>query len=492
MSNPKNRIELIEQIRESPEFQPFWNQKKEEFKVGKRSWKQHELDSLFNKSIAKNRLPKFYDLWDNQFKVYNEKWDGFLRLALFNYDKMEFMYKKTNSLLVKHKISKKDYFKIKLHNSVCSLPDQIYELKMFEHICKEFFGILKLIERKYSFDSQSKEQTSKKIHGKIDWMKTLKASKYSTPQYFQISFNVKEFKLPENVLLAFTIYKIFEGVKRYQTRHENDELSQKEVEIVRSIEQKIKKCIRNFPHNKILDQGKKLAEQDIDSFKVRGILKECKNKKNNFENTAYKLFLDWFEVFTDIHNKINQERLQTNYKNEATKDFDTMFEIWILMELYDAADYKYGISDNSKLKNSDKKEFEFLINGHKCVMEYDQKSNLGKSNSVWATTSQPDYLIKCNGKPIAVFDAKNTYEHRGEPNHKVLGYMMNFECDLGGAIYSNTKPDDKSERVNESKERKFCNYELDLTNPENHDKVLGKIFSDIEEKLVLKDSSYER
>jgi hypothetical protein len=487
MINPKNRIELIEQIREDTKLQKFWSEKKEEFSV-----KKHELDSLFNKTVAKNKLPEFYDLWDKQFKVSNEKWEYFLRLALFHYDKMEFMYNKTNSLLVKHKISKKDYFKIKLHNSECSLPDQIYELIMFENICKKFFGILKLIERKYSFDSQSREQVSKKIHGKIDWMKTLKVSKYSTPQYFQISFNVKEFELPENILLAFTIYKIFEIVKSYQTRHENNELSQKEVEIVRSIDQKIKKCMRNFPHNKILDQGKKLAKQNINSFTIREILKECKNKKNNFENKGYKLFLDWFDDFTDIHNKINQKRLQTNYKNEATKDFDTMFEIWVLMELYDTADNRYGILENIKLKNPLKKEFEFLINGHKCVMQYDQQSDLGESNSVWATTSKPDYLIKYNGTPIAVFDAKNTFASRGEPNHKILGYMMNFECDLGGAIYSNTKSNDKSERVNESKEKKFCNYELDLKNHENHDRVLEKIFSDIEEKLVLKDSNYGR
>ena len=39
-------------------------------------------------------------------------------------------------------------------------------------------------------------------------------------------------------------------------------------------------------------------------------------------------------------------------------------------------------------------------------------------------------------------------------------------------------------------EKKLMAHYADLTNPENHDKVLGKIFSDIEEKLVLKDSSY--
>ena len=66
----------------------------------------------------------------------------------------------------------------------------------------------------YYFLFQQLFQSSyKKIHGKIDWMKTLKESHYSSPQYFQISFNVKEFELPENILLAFTIYKIFEIVK---------------------------------------------------------------------------------------------------------------------------------------------------------------------------------------------------------------------------------------------------------------------------------------
>ena len=488
MINPKNRIELIEEIHQSPEMQKFWNQKQKKFHASKS--KHHEFDSLFNNSVAKNKFSKFYNLWYNQFKVNHEKWESFLRLALFNYEKMEFMYTKTNSLLIKHKISQKDYFKIKLHNSECSLPDQIYELIMFESICKKFFGILKLIEQKYSFDSQSREHVSKKIHGKIDWMKTLKVSKYSTPQQFQISFNVKEFELPENILLAFTIYKIFEIVKSYQIRHENKELSQKEIEIVRSIDQKIKKCMRNFPHSKVLDHGKKLAKHNIDSFTITEILKECKNKKNNFENTAYKLFLDWFDGFTDIQNKISQERRQTNYKNEATKDFDTMFEIWVLMELYNTAYDRYGISKNVKLKDPVQKEFEFLIKGHNCVLEYDHKSEVSGSSSNWATESRPDYLIKCDGIPIAVFDAKNTIAPRGESNHKVLGYMMNFECDLGGAIYSNVKPEAESERVNKSKGKKFCNYELDLdlTNLRNHDNVLEKIFSDIEEELVLQDS----
>ena len=192
MINPKNRIELIEEIIQSPEIQKFWDQKQGKFRASES--KQHEFEGLFNNSVAKNTIPKFYDLWDNQFRVSHEKWNSFLRLALFNYDKMEFMYKKTNILLVKHKISKKDYFKIKLHNSECSLPDQIYELIMFENICKKFFKIFKLIEHKYSFDNQSREHVSKKIHGKIDWMKTLKVSKLIKIKFMNFTVHLLRIK----------------------------------------------------------------------------------------------------------------------------------------------------------------------------------------------------------------------------------------------------------------------------------------------------------
>ena len=488
MINPKNRIELIEQIRESPELQQFWDEKKKKFKNEER---KKDLASYFNDSVAKEKLEKFFKLWKKQ-KIPDEKWSAFLRLALYNYDKMEFMYNQTNYLLIKHNISDKDYFRIKLHNSFCVLPDQVYELIMFENLCNKFFKIFKLIEHKYSFDNQSREHVSKKIHGKTDWMKTLKESKYSTPQYFQISSNVKEFGLPENILLGFTIYKIFEIVKKYDSTDKDKKLSKKEHKIIRNIEIKIKKCMDNFPHRRVLEHGKTLSNHNIKSFLIKDVLEKCKNQKNSFQNNAYKLFIDWFDDFTEIHNKISQKRAQSSYMNEATKDFDTMFEMWILMELYDEAMWRYGISKNSQMQSPYEKEFEFLINGNRCVLEYDHKKEVSTSSDNWATESRPDYLIKCNGTPIAVFDAKNTIAARGEPNHKVLGYMMNFECDLGGAIYSNVKSTAKSERVNESKEKKFCNYELDLTNRENHKEIVEKIFSDIEEKLILKDSSYGR
>ena len=63
MINPKNRIELIEQIRESPELQQFWDEKKKKFKNEER---KKDLASYFNDSVAKEKLEKFFKLWKKQ------------------------------------------------------------------------------------------------------------------------------------------------------------------------------------------------------------------------------------------------------------------------------------------------------------------------------------------------------------------------------------------------------------------------------------------
>lgn len=526
----KNRFELIEDIRSRKIFQKFYDEESKEFnknnskleKIIREDNVNHNFSAIYTEwkkweraqkdpthegffianedKIKKNNtispkpelanireileIHECYLMWKEwkSEEGLEEKWEQFCRLTFYHFPKMMLMYSKILSIIRKQKLAENEFFKLKLHNTTCAIPDLDDEIDDFEKNCREFIKIYKIIQNRFDFDHASENTITRKIHGNIDWIKTLKNSNYTVPQTVVISQNFKNFDLDTNILLVFSMIKISQVIEVI-FKNKSSRIMQKRKVSLLQIKNMIEKIKKNFNLISVMEKGKNLSNYEIDSMTVKKIFNNCQ-AQTSFENPGYKLFINWFKRFAKNLESINNQNSNVEFKNECTKNFDKMFEIWILLLVYEKINDRFEITEKTKMALEEDKEFKFRVGQAECVFEYDRMYDYDPRHDIpYVHKSQPDYLVKVDGRPLAVYDAKNVHHLGVEPKMKILGYMSNFGCKVSGIIAPHTGNDLTNEYSIKTTNQSFYIFRFNVKN-NNLDTVVEKFVNTIE-NLIL-------
>jgi hypothetical protein len=436
--------------------------------------------------VAKDELYQhiLQDWKDNKRDGIDEKWKDFVRIALLQFEEVEFMYNRLCKLIgmPKYRISEKAFFKTTFQEISVRIPDRQYEINMFKKTCDKFFQIMPKIEQRYEFDHKNITVNSKHVTGNVDWARTLRQSNYGTPLLFEMKTARKKFMLPENILLGYSIFKIRDTVKEFCQKKHLDEISIDQRSVFLGIFKKIQKTVDNFPYSDVLEKSQILSENDLDFEKIEPILEECDKRKNTeINNRAYSELFEWFKEFRGIHSSVTDSKSSIqSYRLEATKNLDAMFEEWLMIEIYVEIFNRSEIGKKPIPRfDETPKQFDFYINDNKLTFVHD------KLVSGMFTSSRPDFQIYMNENRLAVFDAKNYSSKVGKADalHKIMAYMLNLKCHLGGGLFARDLGFERSSSDNE--EVRFNNYVMTPLKEEFDKDEIKRLLDDILKEVTI-------
>ena len=265
------------------------------------------------------------------------------------------------------------------------MPDRFSDFVRLRTLFQKYFDIYKRILRRINFDYPNNTFSETVVRGKINWAQTIKKSPFLFPIEFQTTKWIRKFETPENILLVLYAFNIKNDCNKILSKKFVDSLNPDEIDKVQQIVEGTNRIITTFP--------------------FRDVLKTAKSISN------YVDLIKWIDEYENL-NIASIVTSKSKYQIKNLKDIDKLFELWIFLEFLNYL--KYVKRKDVKIKHDGSevhlsfkhknKEIKFIWG--KKFPKYDENEP-EHENTAWVRTADPDFVVMCENRLLAVFDAKN-------------------------------------------------------------------------------------
>jgi len=365
------------------------------------------------------------------------KWHQLVRILLEPQENSQYMYDRLLSLLLKHRRSHDDYFTLKTEDGVFQIPNTLADLNKLEMLYQKYFQIYLNIKNHIHFDYPKNEHVGPIIRGKINWEKTTKNSSTEFPMTFVTSVQHKEFETPGNILLVLCAEWMFREANRLLQIEFEDPLSDYKKNLLRTIVEKTKIILYDFPFHSVLNSSKRFWNLSYDDPRIKLLESKARHRirQGLVRNPNYSKLLAWIEEFRELNIPNVSSKTPTKHILDSIENLDTVYEAWIFLEIVEYLHEK-GLLINFQLGDNPKCEFGY--NRMNVTIWY-EKTFSTRGEYAWAVEHRPDFTAMLDNEILAVFDAKNYGKSSSitDTQNKMLAYITNLDANFGALIYPN-------------------------------------------------------
>jgi hypothetical protein len=391
---------------------------------------------LSNQTYIQQYYNYLDDLFDrNSFE--GEKWNTFAREVLFfNKESLQYIVNRIMHLYRKYgKSENGSYIEIRPHNKDNILFQRLLQLnKLFEFSKDLLDEIVPKLMRTIHFEISNSDLNSNYIAGKIDWQKTLclvNKNSLESPLQFRIKKLHRDFLTPENIVMIVSLHSLIRDANMVINYDFPDSLTEIETSILNEIMEKCRWLLKRPIISDLVPLVNKYLELDLHDTQILSI--ELKFKDRVIEKKIgiyYKQLYQWFlrYKYTDIK---NISPTSNNFLISSRKDLDTMFELYILLEIVEFFCSNNNANFSLLVPNMTKNrrfEFGYNISNEEVNFNLFYEMNYEKNINGWLLNSKPDFSIETHDRLIMVMDAKNwSNRSKDEARYKMLGYLNNLD-----------------------------------------------------------------
>ncbi len=372
-----------------------------------------EIDFIANKKILyreeNEHLLELYKKRENPL----EKWHQIVRFVFEKTDERKFLTEQIMKLLWSHYKKYTDYFEIKTETGKYALPDRFSDFVRLRTLFQKYFDIYKRILRRVNFDYPNNTFSETVVRGKINWSQTIKKSPFLFPIEFQTTNWIRKFETPENILLVLYAFNIKNDCNKILSKKFVDSLNPDEIDKVQQIVEGTNRIIATFPFRDVLKTAKSISNYERTSMHSQKIISQTKHRINSgkVRNKDYIDLIKWIDEYENL-NIASIVTSKSKYQIKNLKDIDKLFELWIFLEFLNYL--KYVKRKDVKIKHDGSevhlsfkhknKEIKFIWG--KKFPKYEENEP-EHENTAWVRTADPDFVVMCENRLLAVFDAKN-------------------------------------------------------------------------------------
>ena len=393
-----------------------------------------QMSSIFPKSIT-----ILYTLFQkNHFP--SEKWHELVRECLF-YEKQDIVYLTGRVFLLLNRYCKSIGSFLETNNSNNSpiLPRLHLIIKLLELHNELLFEIYPRMKNSMTYNVYEIDKFDKQSRRNINWKKTLISSNntFYHPLYFVSKTNLFDYGTSENLILLLSINKLQNDAIYIKSQNFIEPLSKNEVDVLNNIIRRCSVVIKEPIIQSIYHLGVKLFSLELNNELIKILEKDFKYRLINkdISNLNYNKLFIWFKKYSNYNLRNITPRLN-NYIITKRENLDSMFELYILLELINYLEDKENANVRQMAFN---KGFIIEISGKEFHIYYEKEYK--KKEYGWALNSEPDFSIEVKGKLKIIMDAKNWLnESYNDAKYKMLGYLNNLDGTLGVLFFPIKKP----------------------------------------------------
>ena len=436
---------------------------------------------------------------------------------------IDYMYQRVMEL--SRQILKSQYFEVQTHSGSGTIPDRTSILNRLVELSNKLLSeIYPLILRLVHYRIDTMEIHTKSVKGNINWNKTiLSAVKTSAgaPTFFVCNIPQKTFSTPENLLLHMAVTWVFNDAAHLYSSQKIGDASNDDKKKIWAV-LKSSKMILESPLLTEIGKDFSVAKQFTrPTPKIKPALTSVERRLMRSANpqTSYLQLIAWMRRYVDFN--VNRYHELANFTFQNTKDFDKMFELWVLFEMAHHIEQMPATRVKPLIEGSNLRGFKFEINDHTFTLHYEKHyEEVPIGDPV-----NPDYTIemddqcccgnavnvgldddkapscKCGNftpKVVLVMDAKNWRNgKRMEGVQKMVWYMVQmdrYRPKTGILFFSNygNSDDNEEPRVDywnsvtvNQEDWTFVNYVVKSSRKPKYVKQLNSVFGQITSKLLL-------
>ncbi len=394
----------------------------------------NELDETQFKNYvdSENLFFNVYPALKEDYKKYEAKrkepWHTTIReIRCWNDFDLRHMYSRIMRLSYEFK-GTADYFKIMTSHGVYVFPDRTTRITALLKLSKELLReIYPAIEQSPNYKPTDFSADSPIIRGKIDWSKTLVNSIGRSHKY-PISFvNIvptQDFGTPENILLLITLFWIKNDTLRLLGHYMPDEFSKTDLLKLNEIWTSAENLLGRTVLKEIRENARYMAGIGQKHQKISELIEQTKERirLGLVGQMAYSRLLTWIKEYLHFNMERSTKGL-VDFKIERTENVDTMYEIWILLEIAHHMHSNLGMDCVAHIPDPESgfQGFEITIEGKRLILKY-CGSYGGQLSEI-----KPDYTLERTKHDVPmVLDAKNWRFEKINAKHTMIYYLVNL------------------------------------------------------------------
>ena len=405
--------------------------------IDEKTFNEYSKSFIYFKSVHP-QLGKKWDEIAKEQQFSKNRWHQTLReIRSFEDQELDYMYQRVMSLS-RQIIGDDAYFKVMTHSGKGSVPDRVTLLnrliKMSDELLSEIHpSILRLVNYKID-DIKIHSQT---IRGTVDWNGTIQhAIKISggIPTTFVCTVPKKSLPTPENLLLYLAISWLQKDAIHLLNFQKIDYIDAADKKIIWRIVNSSQRVLNSPLFNEIKNEVQMLSSFPKTTKKIRPMLDsvEVKIRKSYYRQNAYLKLIEWLRNYIDFN--VNRYQNLTNFTFENLKDFDTMFELWILFEYITFLKKEYHVSCVPLIQSSKLDGFKIENNGKEFFIYYEKSYQVpigkhsGSNNQ--KNYRKPDFTIEYVDQCVCGHSRTKHHENDeiGEKCGEVIGNNEICSC----------------------------------------------------------------
>lgn len=260
-----------------------------------------------------------------------EEWHQLVRFALnSDAEQIQYMYKRLFFLLLRHRRSYENYFRLKSERGTTLFPDRISDINRLFILYQRYFQIFDSTVKRIHFDYPLVSSVGPALNGRINWGRTVQKNVNEFPIIFDTSRWRREFNLPENILLLLPALWLNHESKRLLNLEFVEPLTAEEKSVLNQIANRTQNMVLFFPFQSLLQSMMKYANFLNSDRRVVELERMTEFRINTgiVESNPYRKLLDWIKEFRELNLRM-MTQMRTNFPMETIKNLDTIYEAWI-------------------------------------------------------------------------------------------------------------------------------------------------------------------
>ena len=438
---------------------------------------------------------------------------------------IDYMYQRVMSL--SRSILKNQYFEVQTHSGGVTIPDRTSVLnRLVELADKLLSDIYPSILRLVHYRIDTVEIHTPSVRGNINWNETiLKALKTSAgiPTMLVCNSPERSFSAPENLLLYMAVTWVFNDAVHLYGSQKAGSISDEDRKSIWMVLKSSERILHSFLLTEIGKNSSVLKQITGPTPRIKPTLASIERRLKHSVNpqASYLQLIAWMRQYVDFN--VNRYHDLANFTFQRTEDFDTMFELWVLLEMASHIGRMPAVRIRPLIEAGKPVGFRFKVKNRIFTLQYEKhyKAPMGKSE--FNNLVNPDYTVEVNGQcrcgntvrvdfdddtiPLCecgnfapkvelIMDAKNwRNKNRMEGVQKMVWYMVQmnwYRPNTGILFFSNYESDHDKENpmtnhwdsvpVNQEN-WEFINYVVKASRKPKYIKQLDFVLEQIASKL---------
>ena len=358
-----------------------------------------------HKELAKKWLIHINELPRKPSDI-DKYWEKTIReIRYWEEQEIDYMYQRVMEL--SRQILKSQYFKVQTHSGEGTVPDRTTILnrlvELSEKLLSEIYpSILRLVD----YRTDTVERHIPYVNGNINWNKTILHAVNTSagiPTTLVCRKPERSFSTPENLLLYIAVTWIFNDAVHFYSFQKMDDVSNEDKNMIWRVLKSSKIILESFLLRQIKKDSVVVKQFTVPTPKIKPALALIEKKLKHSVNpqTPYHQLITWMKQYVDF--SVNRYHDLANFTFQNTKDFDKMFELWVLLEMA----HHIGNIHNRLIRTrveplieaNSLKGFKFEINNHIFTLHYEKCYIVPMGGSELNDPNNhvtPDYVIEAN------------------------------------------------------------------------------------------------